>query len=164
MATGDPVPSRIEALRAAATALEREDPDLVARAGAQCRADAQRDLVNGIPRGQATVLGLRDLTVERPPLGIAVGRALGLEHIVVDLLEGRSVDGVTGISADGAVLPPSRSDRRRRRGTVLLLVGGLVLLVGATTADSLSLFLVIAWTVSSFALIFVGLRDILHRG
>jgi hypothetical protein len=162
--TGDSVPSRIDAIQAEATALQQEDPELVDRTATACRADAERDLANGIPRGKAYVLGLRDLAVERPPLAIAVGRSLGLEHLVVDLLEGRSVDGVTGISARGEVLPPSRSDRRRRRGAVLLLVGGLVLLVGATTADSLSLPLVIAWTVASFALIFGGLRDVLHWG
>jgi fatty acid desaturase len=74
------------------------------------------------------------------------------------------VDGVTGISPGGEVLQPSRSDRRRRRGVVLVLVGGVVLLVGATAADSLSLFWVILWTVTSFILIFGGLRDVLHRG
>ena len=81
----------------------------------------------------------------------------------MDLLNGESVDGVTGLDAAGVVLPPSRSDRRRRRGTVLLLVGGLVVLIGATTADSLSLWMVIAWTAASFTLIFTGLRSILHR-
>ena len=44
------------------------------------------------------------------------------------------------------------------------VLGGVVLLVGATAADSLSLFWVIAWTVVSFALIFTGLREALHRG
>jgi hypothetical protein len=44
-----------------------------------------------------------------------------------------------------------------------VLLGGIVLLVGATAADSLSLVWVIVWTVGSFALIFGGLRDVLHR-
>ena len=79
-------------------------------------------------------------------------------------MAGTSVDGVTGIGADGTVLPPSRSDLRRRRGVVLLLAGGVVLLAGATAADSLSLVLVVLWTLASFALIFGGLRDVLHRG
>ena len=116
-----------------------------------------------MPRGKAYVLGLRDLTVGRPPLGVAVARSLGLEHIVEDLLEGASVDGVTGIGPDGEILAPSPSDRHQRRGTVLVLLGGIVLLVGATAADSLSLVWVIVWTIGSFALIFGGLRDILRR-
>jgi hypothetical protein len=155
---------RIEALMAAATALEHEDPELVVAARTECEAGAQRDLLSGVPRGAAYVLRLRDLAVERPPLGIAVARSLGLEHIMEDLLAGKSVDGVTGISPEGQVLPPSRSDRRRRRGAFFVLVGGVILLVGATTADSLSLTLVIIWTVSSFVFIFGGLRELLHRG
>jgi hypothetical protein len=156
-------PPRIEELRAAATALDLEEPELVAAAKAECVAGAERDLRDGTPRGKAYVLRLRDLTVERPPLGMAVARSLGLEHIVEDLLEGTSVDGVTGISPDGEVLRSSPTDRRRRRGTVLVLLGGIVLLIGATAADSLSLLWVIVWTVGSFALIFGGLRDVLHR-
>ncbi len=159
---GAPSP-RIEALEAAATTLELEEPELVATATADCVARAERELRDGTPRGKAYVLGLRDLTVEQPPLGIAVARSLGLEHIVGDLLDGTSVDGVPGIGPDGQVLAPSPSDRRRRRGAVLVLLGGIVLLVGATAADSLSLMWVIVWTVGSFALIFGGLRDVLHR-
>ena len=159
---GTPAP-RIKALEAAATALELEEPELVATAAAECVARAERELRDGMPRGKAYVLGLRDLTVGRPPLGVAVARSLGLEHIVEDLLEGASVDGVTGIGPDGEILAPSPSDRRRRRGTVLVLLGGIVLLVGATAADSLSLVWVIVWTIGSFALIFGGLRDVLHR-
>jgi hypothetical protein len=156
--------TRIEALKDAATTLELEDPDLVVSTRAECVAGAEQDLVGGTPRGRAYVLRLRDLTVERPPLGVAVARSLGLEHIVDDLLEGQSVDGVTGISATGDFLLPSRSDRRRRRGVILAVLGGVVLLAGATAADSLSLFPVILWTVASFVLIFGGLRDILHDG
>jgi hypothetical protein len=164
LSTDEASPSRIESLKADAIALEQADPDLVDRAGAECQAAAQRDLVNGVPRGTAIVLRLRDLTVERPPLGIAVARSLGLEHIMEELLAGKSVDGVTGISAEGDVLPPSPSDKKRRRGTVFILLGGVILLVGATTADSLSLTLVIIWTLSSFFLIFSGLRALLRRG
>jgi len=160
---GDAPPSRIEGFKEAATTLEREDPDLVAGTSARCVAAAERDLLDGSPRGKAYVLQLRDLTAARPPLGIAVARSLGLEHIVEDLLEGTSVDGVTGIGPDGEVLQPSRADRRHRRGVILVLLGGVVLLVGATAADSLSLFWVILWTVTSFVLIFGGLRDVLHR-
>jgi hypothetical protein len=156
-------PTQVEELKAAATALEHADPELVRRAAADCEAGAQRDHLDGVPRGKAYVRRLRDVTGERPELGIAVGRALGLEHIVEDLLDGRSVDGVTGLGPDGAVLPPSRSDRRRRRGVVLLLLGGVVVLAGATVADSLALPAVITWTAASFVLIFVGLRDLLHR-
>jgi hypothetical protein len=39
----------------------------------------------------------------------------------------------------------------------------VVLLVGATFADTLSLSLVIIWTLSSFFLIFGGLREVLRR-
>ena len=163
MTPGDAPPTRLSELSQEAARLQRDDPDLVERTAAACDAGARRDHLAGTARGKAYVLRLRDVTLERPALGIAVGRSLGLEHIVEDLLEGRSVDGVTGIGADGSVLAPSRSDRRRRRGTVLLLLGGLVLLLGATAADSLSLLLVIVWTVVSFALIFTGLWEVLHR-
>jgi hypothetical protein len=164
VSTADGAPPRFEAVRTAATELERDDPELVRRAVADCEQGAQLDHAGGVPRGKAYVQRLRDLTHEEPALGVAVARALSLEHIVEDLLDGKSVDGVTGLSPEGEVLPPSRSDRRRRRGTVLLVLGGVVLLVGATAADSLSLFWVIAWTVVSFALIFTGLREALHRG
>ena len=164
MSTNDASVSRIVSLKAAAAKLEQDDPDLVERARVECQAAAQQDLLKGVPRGAAVVLRLRDLTVEQAPLGIAVARSLGLEHILDDLLAGKSVDGVTGISADGQVLPPSRSDKRRRRGAVSLFLGGVVLLVGATFADTLSLTLVIIWTFSSFFLIFGGLREVLRRG
>lgn len=164
MPTGERGSVGVDELFASATELERTDPELVARAVTECEARARQDHLGGMVRGKATVLALRDLTVGQPALGIAVARALGLEHIVADLLAGRSVDGVTGIGPGGEVLPLSRSDRRRRRGAVLLVLGGGVLLAGATVADSLSLGLVIAWTACSFALIFTGLRDVLHHG
>jgi len=163
LSTNEASLSRIESLKAAATDLEQEDPELVERARDECRAAAQQDLLNGVPRGAAIVLRLRDLTVDQAPLGIAVARSLGLEHIMDDLLAGRTVDGVTGLSAEGHVLPRSRSDKRRRRGAVSLLLGGVVLLVGATFADTLSLTWVIIWTLSSFFLIFGGLREVLRR-
>lgn len=78
--------SRIDALAAEATALQAEDPALVARASEECRTDAERDFVDGTPRGKALVRRLRDLTVEQPALGLAVGRSLALGHIVEDLL------------------------------------------------------------------------------
>ena len=156
--------ARLASLRAEADTLAAQHPDRVSDAAAACRADARQDHLDGTPRGRAMVRRLRDLTVEQPALGLAVARSLQLEHIVEDLLAGTSVDGVTGIGADGTVLPPSRSDLRRRRGVVLLLAGGVVLLAGATAADSLSLVLVVLWTAASFALIFGGLRDVLHRG
>jgi len=154
----------VDGLKAAATALEQADPGAVRRAADECRDGAHRDHLDGTPRGKAIVKRLRDLASTDPALGIAVARSLSLEHIVDDLLDGRSVDGVTGLGPDGGILPPSRSDRRRRRGTVLLVLGGLVLLVGATAADSLSLVWVIVWTLGSFTLIFTGLRGVLHRG
>jgi hypothetical protein len=163
LSTNEASLSRIESLKAEARGLEQEDPELVGRARDECQEGARQDLLKGVPRGAAIVLRLRDLTVEQPALGIAVARSLGLEHILDDLLAGKSVDGVTGLSADGQVLPRSRSDKRRRRGVVSLFLGGVVLLVGATFADTLSLTLVIIWTFSSFFLIFGGLREVLRR-
>lgn len=163
MPTGRGRASRFEELSDAATALERDDPERVAQATAGCRDGAHQDHLGGVPRGKATVQRLRDLTHEEPALGIAVGRSLGLGHIVEDLLAGTSVDGVTGLGEHGEILPPSRSDRRRRRGAVLLGLGAVVVLLGATAADSLALYAVITWTLASFVLIFVGLRDLLHR-
>lgn len=158
----EPAP-RVGELFAAATALGLEDPGRVRRAAAECEAGARQDHVDGLPRGRATVQRLRDLTHDEPALGIAVARSLGLEHIVEDLLAGKSVDGVTGLGPTGEILPLSRSDRRRRRGAVLLAIGAVVVLLGATAADSLALYAVITWTLASFVLIFVGLRDLLHR-
>ena len=43
------------------TALEAADPDLVGRAAADCRVGAERDLVDGVPRGRAYVTRLRTL-------------------------------------------------------------------------------------------------------
>ena len=163
MSISEPRVPWIEAQFAAAMVLEQEEPDLVALAASECQAGAQRDLQLGTARGKAYVLRLRDLTLERPSLGIAVARRLGLEHIVEDLLNGTSVDGVPGIGADGTACPPSRRDRSRRHGCVLLALGGMVLLIGATTADDLTLFLVVAWTLCSFSLMFAGTWLILRQ-
>ena len=79
---GAPSP-RIEALEAAATTLELEEPELVATATADCVARAERELRDGTPRGKAYVLGLRDLTVEQQrQAGIGAGTvrlSIGLE-------------------------------------------------------------------------------------
>ena len=106
---------------------------------------------------------LRDLTHDEPALGIAVARSLGLEHIVEDLLAGKSVDGVTAWARPGRSCRSAGPNGRRRGSGPVLAIGAVVVLLGATAADSLALYAVITWTLASFVLIFVGLRDLLHR-
>ena len=163
MPDGEPRSPWVEDQFAAALVLAEQDPSLIALTAADCSEGAERDLQRGVTRGKAYVLRLRDLTVDSPPLGIAVGRYLGLEHIVEDLLAGQSVEGVSGIGNGGTVLDRNRNDVRRRRGVVLLVLGGLVLLGGATTADVLTLGLDIVWTVGAFGLLFTGIWLVLHR-
>lgn len=141
---------------AEATRLEHDDAGLVARAADQLRAGAAADLADGVPRGRATVRRLQALTIERPGLGIAVARALHLEHIVEDLLAGMTVEGVPGIGADGVELAPTRRHRARRRGVVLLGASGLVLLAEAVVAGGLVAGLLYAWTAVGLGLFFVG--------
>ena len=67
-----------------------------------------------------------------------MARALGLVHIVEDLLAGSTVEGVSGIGPDGTVLPPSRRQRTRRRGKLILAASAVVLLVEAVIAGGVS--------------------------
>ncbi len=142
-------------MEAWARLLAHDEPELVLRAADQLRASAEDDHLGGTPRGKAYVLRLQKLIVERPALGVAVARSLGLEHIAQDLLEGRSVDGVPGIGPDGSVMVTGRH-RTRRRGKVLLAVSALVLLVEAVTADALPSALLYVWTAVGLGLFFVG--------
>jgi len=141
---------------AEATQLEHDDAELVARVADQLRAGAAADLVGGVPRGRANVRRLQAMTIERPALGIAVARALHLEHIVEDLLAGMTVEGVPGISADGAELAPTGRHRARRRGALMLGASGLVLLAEAVAAGGLAAGLLYAWTAVGLGLFFVG--------
>jgi hypothetical protein len=142
---------------AAATRLQDDDPDLVARTAEELRSGAEADLRGGVPRGRAYVRRLQELTVERPDLGIAVARALGLVHIVEDLLAGSTVEGVAGIGPDGTVLPPSRRQRTRRRGKLILAASAVILLVEAVAAGGVSSVLLYLWTAVGLALFFLGL-------
>jgi hypothetical protein len=141
---------------ASAAELERDDPALVARTAEDLRTGAEADLQSGVPRGRAYIRRLQELTVERSELGIAVGRSLGLEHIVEELLEGITVEGVAGIGPDGSVLPPTRRHRNRRRGVLLLVISGLLLLVEAVIADGLASAILYTWTAVGLGLFFVG--------
>jgi hypothetical protein len=136
-------------------ALADDDPELVLRTAAQLRTTAEDDHRGGTPRGKAYVRRLQQLIIERPVLGVAVARSLGLEHIAEDLLEGRSVDGVPGIGPDGSVLK-TRRHRTRWRGKVLLAVSALLLLVEAVTADALPSAVLYAWTAVGLGVFFVG--------
>ncbi len=136
--------------------LERDDPALVARTAAELRAAAEGDHRGGAPRGRAYVRRIQELTVERPDLGIAVARALGLEHIVEELLDGVSVDGVPGIGPDGMALPATRQHRTRRRGAVILGISAAVLLVEAVTADSVPSVVLYLWTAVGLVLFGIG--------
>ena len=141
---------------ALATTLEQDQPDLVARAADELKAAAERDHRGGVPRGKAYVRRLQELTVERPSLGIAVARALGLEHIVEELMEGTTVEGVPGIGPDGRALMPNRRHQTRRRGKYILAVSALLLLIEAVVADGLASVLLYIWTAVALGLFFVG--------
>ncbi len=147
---------RVEDQFALATELERDEPELVARATDEFRADAEHDHLGGVPRGKAYVRRLQELTVERPDLGIAVARALGLEHIVEELMEGTTVEGVPGIGPDGRALMPNRRHQTRRRGKYILAVSALLLLIEAVVADGLASILLYIWTAVALGLFFVG--------
>jgi hypothetical protein len=141
---------------AAAEALEQADPELVALAADGLRAAAEADLGGRVPRSVAYVRRLQELTVERPELGIAVARALGLEHIVEDLLEGMAVEGVPGIGPDGTVLPPTRRHKARLCGKWILGISTLVLFVEAIIAYGLASAVIYVWTSVGLGLFFVG--------
>ena len=141
---------------AAAAALEGADPELVERTARATTDAAEDDLRHGVPRGRAYVRRIQELTVERPDLGVAVARALGLEHLAEDLLAGMPVEGVAGIGPDGRALVPDRRYRTRRRGKRLLVVSSVLLLVEAVLADGLASALLYAWTAVGLVLFFVG--------
>lgn len=141
---------------AAADALEHDDPDLVARTADELRRGAEGDVHGRLTRSKAYVRRLQALAVERPELAIAVGRRLNLGHIVEELLDGRTVEGVAGISPEGTVLSRTPRHRLRTRGKWMLAVSGLVLLVEAVVADGIPSALLYGWTAIGLALFFVG--------
>ena len=145
-----------QSLEDAATQLAREDPALVTESVDRVRQGAERDHRAGSPRGRAMVRQLRDLLAGRPDLGLAVARQLDLEHLALDLLAGRTVDGVSGLAPDGTVLPISRRYRSRQRGAWLLVVSALILLLEAILADGVASFLLYLWTAVGLAIFFVG--------
>jgi hypothetical protein len=146
----------IDGWLASAQKLERDEPVLVARAADDLRTASEEDHKRGAPRGRAYVRNLQELAVGCPALGIAVARELGLEHIVEDLLNGISVEGVPGIGSDGAPMSPTSRHRTRRRGAWLLATSALVLLVEAIVADDLVSMILYVWTAVGLGLFFVG--------
>ena len=101
---------RMDETVSSARRLERDQPELVLLAAEELRSGAEADRLAGTPRGRATVRRIQELAVERPDLGLAVARSLGLEHIAEELLEGRSVEGVPGIGPDGTALGSTPRD------------------------------------------------------
>jgi hypothetical protein len=149
-------PPPLEALWSSARQLESDDPGVVARAAAELRAGADHDHAAGVPRGKAYVRRLQESLVERPELGIAAARSLGLEHIAEDLLHGMTVEGVAGIGSDGYPLPKTRRQRTRRRGKLILALSAVALLIEAVIADGLSSILLYVWTALALGLFFFG--------
>jgi len=152
---GTPRPP-VEVIRAGAERLARSSPEVVSGAVDQLKELAEGDHRAGTPRGRAYIGRLQVLLIERPELGVAVARSLGLEHIADDLLEGTPVEGVPGIGPDGRALAPSPRHRTRRRGALVLGLAAVVLLIEAVTADALASGLLYAWTAVGLALFFVG--------
>jgi hypothetical protein len=153
-----------QALEEAATQLERDDPSLVAGAAERLQRQAEEDHRAGSPRGRAMVRRLRGVLVDRPDLGLAVARRLELEHIALDLLEGRSVDGVPGLALDGTPLLTSGGQRLKRRGAWMLAASGLILLLEAIVAGDVGSILLYAWTAVGLVLFFVGGYLVIYRG
>ena len=148
--------TRISEWTASAQRLEKDDPARVTGAVDDLRASADEDHTHGTPRGKAYIRRLQELTVDHPELGIAVARELGLEHIVEDLLNGISVEGVPGIGPDGRPLSPTSRHRTRRRGGWLLVLSALVLLLEAIVAGGVGSILLYVWTAVGLGLFFVG--------
>ena len=140
----------------AADALEQDDPDLVARAADELKAGAEGDVHGGLTRSRAYVRRLQSLALERPELAIAVGRVLNLDHIVEDLLDGKTVEGVSGLAPDGSALTRNSRHRLRTRGKWMVAVSAVLLLVEAVIADGIPSLLLYAWTAIALALFFVG--------
>ena len=104
----------------------------------------------------AYVRRLQELTIEQPALGIAVARALGLEHIVEDLLDGMTVDGVRGIGPDGTALPPTRRAALRRYGRRIFVLSIVVLVVEASVVEGMASWVIYVWTALGLGLFFFG--------
>jgi hypothetical protein len=149
-------PTRVEDAFVAATNLALDDPERVATAVEHFRERAEEDHRAGTPRGRAYVRRLQALLVENPELGIAVARAVSLEHIAQELLEGTPVEGVPGIGPDGVALTSTGRHRTRRKGALILALSAVVLLVEAVTADALASILLYLWTAVGLGLFFVG--------
>jgi hypothetical protein len=141
---------------ASAERLEQEQPDLVASKALELQEWADGDHRNGAPRGRAYIRRLQELAIEDPAMGIAVGRALHLGHVVEELLDGISVDGVPGIGPDGTELPPNRGHTNRRRGAWILGLSAILLLVEAVIADGIGSILLYIWTVIGLGAFFLG--------
>ncbi len=152
-----------ESLDEVSRQLEREDPGLVVDAVEQLRSGAEEDHRAGSPRGRAVVRRLRSMLGDQPELGLAVARQLGLEHIALDLLDGKPVDGLSGLAPDGTPLPTSRRHRSRRRGAWILAASGLILLLEAIVAGGISSILIYLWTVVGLGLFFVGGYLVIYR-
>ena len=149
-------PPVLQVLWSSARQLESEDPGLVARAAAELQAGSDHDHAAGVPRGKAYVRRLQESLVERPELGVAAARSLGLEHIAEDLLHGMTVEGVAGIGSDGSPLPQTRRQRTRRRGKLILALSAVALLIEAVIADGLPSILLYVWTALALGLFFFG--------
>jgi hypothetical protein len=148
---------------AAAEALERDDPELVLRVTNEVRTAAEGDLRAGVPRGVAYIRRLQEVTLRRPELGIAVARALNLSHIVEDLLEGASVEGVPGIGTDGVELSATRRHKIRVFGKSILAFSVVVLLIDAVIGDGVATAVLYAWTAVGLGLFFVGTYLVMLR-
>ena len=129
----EPIPASGAAV---ATALEHDDPVLVGHRRRPAPAAAEGDISGG-PRGSAADVRRLHGTDHR-----AAGARhspspghFGLEHIVEDLLDGMTVDGVRGIGTDGTALPPPvvrhcaplrEKDLRAARFVVLVVEASVV--------------------------------------
>jgi hypothetical protein len=146
----------VRAAFVAADALEQDDPALVARTADELKAGAEGDVHGGLTRSRAYVRRLQSLALERPELAIAVGRVLNLDHIVEDLLDGKTVEGVAGLAPDGSALSRTSRHRLRTRGKWMVAISALLLLVEAVIADGIPSPLLYAWTVIALGLFFAG--------
>jgi hypothetical protein len=151
-----PGPGPVGKELAAAAGLEQHDPEVVVRRAAQLRSDAEGDIHGRVTRNKAYVRHLQQLAVENPALAIAVGRSLNLDHIVEELLEGKTVEGVPGIGSDGAALAPNKRHRLRRWGKWTLGIGSFLLLIEAIVADGIPSAALYAWTAVGLVGFFVG--------
>jgi hypothetical protein len=149
-------PTRVESAMAGAATMAHNHPELVAEATDELRERAEEDHRAGTPRGRAYIRRLQMLLIHNPALGIAVARALSLEHLAEDLLGGTAVEGVPGIGPDGAPLTSTGRHRTRRRGAYILALSAVVLLVEAVTADALASIPLYLWTAVGLTLFFVG--------